>query len=203
MFIVHDKNLDLLKNDYGEDNCLSGISKWLEGGLIMVIGHSPEGIYLLANTIHTTYMITECILCGVTCATASAIVVFTHCVSQELARPDKKGTLEDKEGDMHVYNRSLECVFKQSQGELIDKAISAWICHQGVFLAHSDLLGGMKDLWFRNLFDDARICQCGHLSVDDSFMDYLKFAHLGALQRKRAQDNSSNHLKPGAKKQRV
>ncbi len=80
----------------------------------MVTGPGSEGIFLPAGTIHAIYTIEGGFLCGITCAMANAITVVTKCVSLELARSGKKGTMSNQLGAINVYDRRLECVFKSS-----------------------------------------------------------------------------------------
>ncbi len=169
----------------------------------MVTGPGPEGIFLPAGTIHATYTIEGGFLCGITCATANAITVVTKCVSLELARSGEKGTPGDKPGAMNVYDRSLECVFKSSKIELIDKAMSAWIRHQDQFLKHPGLIKETKQLWLENLPRGGRRCPCGHQS--DLFLDHWINAHLTSdeSRNKRAPDNSAHSSTSRVKKQKV
>ncbi len=151
-------------------NRLTTIGEQLEGGLIIVTGPRQEGILLPAGTIHAIYMIERGFLCGITCVTVNAITIDIKCVSLELARSGEKGTLSNKPGAMNVNDGSVECVFRSSKIELIDKAMSAWIRHQDQFLMHPSLIKEMKQLWLENLPRGSQRCPCEHQS--NLFLNY-------------------------------
>ncbi len=181
IFTKQEKNLDLLEADFGEDNRLTVIGGQLEGGLITTTGPDTAGIFLPSGTIHATYTLTGGFLCGVTCATAKAVIVVTDCVARELARPAAKGNSSDKQDALSVYNKCLECVFASRQDDLIDQACTAWISHQELFLENRPLINETIRLWLDGLYTNGCEnwrCPCRHESNDDSFLEHWRLTHL-------------------------
>jgi hypothetical protein len=105
---------------------------------------------------------------------ANAIAVVTNCVSKELARPAPKGVPDDKTGAINDYDKSLACVFKSSQEELVGQDLSAWVNHQDQFLGHR-LIDETKHLWLANITDSTaggRQYTCEHQGANKSFPNH-------------------------------